>query len=1471
MTWKERLIGVPLAIVGAVLLLATGIGMALTRTDWGREEVRSLVLQKLNGAIRGRVEVDEVLEGDLLRMVRLAGVRIYEPDGREFARIDTLSVHYRWSDFLIGSVTFNKVILVGPVVSLRVSEQGGWNFAEVFRGRGSGTSARDTVRARRRGRRIVLRDVRIRSGDVTLRMPWRPKAGMDPDSSRWHLERVAGGWERVLRLERLSATLPMARVAAPGSLGRLFQVAQLSGRATIIGDPIEVEQLRADIEARRDTLSFQVWEADLPGSQLFGEGWVTLRGDPEYDLMLRGNPVSTPDLTWLIPRLPPGTARLDFRFRHYGDGFALEAQNARWESPGAKLAGRFAMTARGGGLRFDGVDLDIERLHTAQVRSLTGWEAPVAANLAGHVKLNGPLSALEVDADLEIEPETGSPPSRVVARGLVGAVREGLGAGDLELRLDTLQLDLVRAFVPGLKVRGRVSGVATLDGRLSDGLAFDFRVEQRDRGLVPTLLNGRGTIKAPSNSPLQLDVEIVGGSLSLTTLSEYYPAIPFRGDYRPNVRAVGTLDDLEVRALLKGSSDSLRLTGSLKLATAPPRYRGEAQGWRTQLPQFRPGLPASDLDFRVEFEGSGATLDELEGRARAQLFASFVGGVGFDSAAVALRVADGRLLLDSSVVAGEFGRLQMSGALPLLPDDADSLSIELRADSLGAFNPWLLPAVEVLPASGLRVNGGASATVGISRVEGSSVMRGWLVRDSRGLTLRGELSGERVSYGDLAAASFQVEKLEVGRDGGRLRAGGALSARGVKLGLFGFDSLALVGDHRDSLTAVQFQLEKEGAVVTGRGWARAGAGGRTLGLDELRLRLGGSSWDLAAPASIRIGGSGALAIEPFALRGSSREATLEASVDASGPVSLNARLVGVDLGDVTKLWPDSLGVAGVLGASVELFGEADDPAARGSFEIVDGRLFGVEFSDLGGTVEYRGGELSVDVSMRDGRKQMARLYGRFPLDLRLPRFELGLRERAIDLTLEGDSIPLTLASLITKQIAEPGGHARGRVRIGGTPGEISLEGPVTLSDGRFRVIRTGIVYERLSGELSLSGNVIRVNEVTFSSAQGGRGALKGTLTLSSLKDPEFDLELDARDLAGYDQLDARAVVSGKLELRGSYMEPTLVGKLSVVSGVLFIDQIGRRREIVDPFARPEGFTLLDSIFGLEEAGRRTPSPFLENLTMDLDLAVERDMWLRSAEANVEIAGKMTVRMRPDQEEMRIDGTLEAVRGDYRLFNKRFEVSGGTIEFVGTPGMNPNLRIVALYTVRTQKQPIEIRLVIGGTLEEMTLSLESDHQPPIPESDLLSYLLFGRPAYELTRTSEESNLLNDVTSSVPQAFLGYALSSLLVGEAGIAYVDVSRATPSGSEGEYRSGVGPALAATQVEVGWYLAPTVFVSVAQHLVGAVRPTVRLDWRLDDRFTLRGVSEPRFGREGVLFYGGPGQDLEQSIGLFLFYGWSY
>ncbi|UCC73324.1 MAG: translocation/assembly module TamB [Gemmatimonadota bacterium] len=1476
MTWKERLIGIPLAIAGAALLLTTGAAMTFTRTDWGRERVRSVALERLNGAIAGRVEIDEVLEGDLLRTVRMAGVRIYEPDGREFARIDTVALHYRWSDFLLGNVTLPKVTLVGPVVNLRSSRGEGWNLEKVFGSRGAAASDDASAPpADGRGRRVVLREVAIRSGDVTLRLPWTPGPGSDPDSSAWHLEEVDGGWERVVRVERLNANLPMARVAAPRGQHRLFQVALFSGYVTVLREQFEVEQLRADLEVHGDTLAFQVWEADLPQSRVFGEGWVTLAGDLEYDLALRGDPVTTSDLWWLIPELPAGVAHLDFRYASLPSGILLEAQNARWESPDATLAGRYAMTLRDrpDGLEFDRVDLEVERVQTSLIASLTGWEPPVHGELAGRVRLDGPLSALQVDGDVRVAPDGSAAPSRVMGVGTLHAAAGALGAGELELQFDTVQLDLVGAFVPSLAVRGQVAGSARLDGRLAEGLAVSFAVEQSDPGRTPTRLEGGGTVYWEGSSPLRLDVQVRGNPVSLTTLAAYYPAIPFRGDFSGDFSALGALDDLHVEAHLGGLGDSLAVVGDLRLGEGPPRYRAMVQGWRVGLPEFRSGLPQSDLDFRVEFVGRGVDLAELEASGRADVFASFVGGVRFESASAALRISDGRLHVDSSVVAAEFGELSASGALSLQREDADSLRFDLRVDSLDALNPWMFPAFERLPLPTLATSSGGSTTPRgeLPGIEGSARVVGWLVRDSGRFSLRGRAEAQGVAYGKFEADGLRIERFDIGDEAGGFAAGGAVLADGASYGAIRFDQLQAHGELADSLLGVEFEVVKPGAAAAGSISASLGKETQVVDLAALSLALGDSRWDLVGPARLRLEDAGALGVRGFELASASRRIYLEGSVGTAGPVALNAELSGFDLAELALLWDDTLDIAGMLEMHLELSGRVRDPEVRGSFEVANGDLFGVAFSSLRGTVGYAGGEMLADASLWQNARQRARLHGALPIDLELPGFSMSLPERPIDLVFEGDSVPMTLVSLVTDQVTDIQGHARAQVRVRGTPAAVDLQGPVTLVSGAFSIPRSGISYERLEGELQFSGVEMELSNVTLQGSQGGNGTLTGFVNFADLGNPEFDLQLAALELPGYDQLDARLVASGTVKLQGPYDRPLISGDLSVVSGVLFIEEIGRQAEIINPF---EGnLVLIDTIFALDEELRgRTGNRFLDNLVINLRLSVERDTWLRSEEMNVEIAGNLTLYQERAQEILRMSGTLRAVRGEYWFFNKRFAVIEGTIEFVGEPAMNPNLRIVALYTVRTQKQPIAIRLVIGGTLEEMTLALESDAQPPIPESDLLSYLLFGRPSYELTRSSEESNLLRDATSGVPQALVGYALGSLLVGESFISYVDVSRdpLVPV-AEGEYRTGAGPALAATQVEVGWYLAPTVFVSVAQHLVGVVRPTVHLEWRLDENFTLRGVTEPRFGREGTLFYGGPGTDLEQSIGLFLFYGWGY
>jgi autotransporter translocation and assembly factor TamB len=113
--------------------------------------------------------------------------------------------------------------------------------------------------------------------------------------------------------------------------------------------------------------------------------------------------------------------------------------------------------------------------------------------------------------------------------------------------------------------------------------------------------------------------------------------------------------------------------------------------------------------------------------------------------------------------------------------------------------------------------------------------------------------------------------------------------------------------------------------------------------------------------------------------------------------------------------------------------------------------------------------MSVDASMWQDQRQLVRLHGTLPFELELPSFGIGLPERPIQMTFEGDSIPLALVSLLTDQIEQISGHAQAAVLIRGTPGDVDLQGPVTFSDGAFRVVWSGISYEGLEGRAQFDG------------------------------------------------------------------------------------------------------------------------------------------------------------------------------------------------------------------------------------------------------------------------------------------------------------------------------------------------------------------------------------------------------------------
>ena len=317
-------------------------------------------------------------------------------------------------------------------------------------------------------------------------------------------------------------------------------------------------------------------------------------------------------------------------------------------------------------------------------------------------------------------------------------------------------------------------------------------------------------------------------------------------------------------------------------------------------------------------------------------------------------------------------------------------------------------------------------------------------------------------------------------------------------------------------------------------------------------------------------------------------------------------------------------------------------------------------------------------------------------------------------------------------------------------------------------------------------------------------------------------------------------IDGDGELNGSFTRPELTGRFRFSEGDIRADRFLRQRQAVD-LSDPAVYALIDTTLVVEQRlFETTRNPFTENLRMDTEITVGPDLWLRSDAIEVELSGTLDVDMDQQSSELIAFGTLRLPRGSFRysigqstditsILSRQLQVSSGVLTFVGSPGMNPNLDIDAVFRTRSEIGPVEIQVHVGGTALNPTMTTASS--PPLPASERICYLVFGSPC--LGAGAAGSDLAASVLREGLIGQVGSQFSQVLVQGVGlIDYLDI-RST-GGATGLGRGSSGNLLYGTEVEIGRYLTPDIFVSATQPLGGllpgaAVEWTFLPDWQLE------------------------------------------
>ena len=1386
----------------AMTLLGLGILVAVVvagvlKTQFGRDFARDYIAELVAPKVKGKLYVGRI-SGLSFGGATIDSAEIRGPDDSLFVALRRITVRWDPRDLVDKRTLLSLLEIDQLVVHLRKDSTGTWNYKRVFP---PGANKKRVSGAERGwGDYVVADSVLLHGARLILSMPWHPDdslhgARRDSAIARnltrtdKEIRRAGSGFERTWRWNNIQVVSGYTRLADPDSVGRLFQIARLD--ADEMDPPFKFRNVSGGVRQTGDSLWAEVEHFDLPGSTGKGGGKVWWGSDlpTRYDLRIVGDSVSLADVGWVYPTLPStGGGSMVLNIRNEKNlsiiDYALSDMDVR--TTRSRLKGTMTFGVGGPVLIVKDLAMEAAPMNFDLIRALNGKPFPYdwQGDLIGTVRARGgPVNRFHVD-DARVTFEDANVP---------GAVTRGTGHGDLDILfpafttfrgfdVDVAQLDL-RTLVylnPNFpRVTGVVSGTATLDSLWFDVRFRNADLTHRDGPGEPTRATGSGRVTVGEKFT-SYDLALNTQPLSFTTLARSYPSLPLRGSYQGPLRVQGTVDDLEVTTELTGPAGTLSYDG--RVDAFPKTYAAHGTltfanlDARTLLANDT--IPTTSLNGRVELDVSAdsssrdSTLTSLAGVVSATLERSVVDSMRVYNAIATLGFNNGRMRIDTVHAETVGGTITAHGAFGLTSAVTDSLKYSVKIDSLGGLRRYLGAAREPI------LDGAAAPS---DSIDGTVHIGGSVHGNLDSLVVR----GDSVAARDIWMRGDQAKAVVGGFEYNNVRGAisGALSIRmdSAVVANVGISNATLAFRASDVHNG-QFRVEASstnGPSVLVHGDGSMYGDTTTVRLDSLTLSVRDHRLALERPTTI-VARSDGFVFDTIRVRDMhSGLLTLAGSVPVAEPVSLSIRADSVELGDIGELIQANVPFNGLATVAVDVSGVRRDPHMT-----IQGQLDQPRFGDVhldratfGGTYQTKRMETRGQL-FRDGKSVLS-MNASIPIDLQLASVPTRMLPDSLHGNIRSDSVELAILETVSPSVVNASGTFAANLDIGGVWPRPQLAGNLTISNGALGLAPLGgVKLSELNANLEFLGDSLQVERFTVVTREErvGNLSLSGFASLTDRENPRFDVTVNARNFHLIDKprvahLD---VSVSNLRLAGSYDRSTLTGLVVVDRGTIFIPDLIEKQVI--SLDSPDLYNIIDTTLTANRTLLpKAPPALVRNLSVEnVQIRMGNDVWLRSAEANINLGGSVAVRNPQGAlgerafDQLALEGTLTTNRGTYRLnlglAQPKFVVETGTVQFLGDPDFNALLNINATNTVHrmstsstSTEQDLRIRVHIGGTLVRPQLSLSSaDSLLNISQTDLISYLLTGGPSFAVNSQTAAASLLRGFGGYLGDQLRGFGL-------------------------------------------------------------------------------------------------------------------
>jgi len=566
-------------------------------------------------------------------------------------------------------------------------------------------------------------------------------------------------------------------------------------------------------------------------------------------------------------------------------------------------------------------------------------------------------------------------------------------------------------------------------------------------------------------------------------------------------------------------------------------------------------------------------------------------------------------------------------------------------------------------------------------------------------------------------------------------------------------------------------------------------------LETLNLTPDGrEAWTLARPAAVRwIDGRGAadricLLQDParICLSGEGTAADWSAGIEATA----------VPLGRLGAFGPENLTWDGELGLRADLAGGTGPVTGEARLDITAGSVKGVIDAKPETLLAWEAGDIEATLGTDriDGRIRLPLTDGgQLAATLGLTRDEA----RALSGRVQARMDDLGLIAAVVPAIGRVEGRLLADIGLGGTLDRPRLNGDAELEEGRVSVIPLGTEITELELGLETVGSGFRVHLggrsgegamealIDLERGDGGAWSGEGTITgkaFTAVSVPELALDLSPHLRWRVDGRDIR--IDGRVAVPFARIAPRdLSGAVQASPDAVIVSDQGEPETVAD-----------------------------WRIVADVGVDLGPDVQVDAFGLEGRLGGNIDIRERPGRLTT-ANGELRVDKGSYTIYRQSLEIERGRVLFDGGPVGDPGLDVRAVRRPRDVMVGVNVR----GTLREPRVSLFSE--PPMPESQQLSYLIAGVPLGESSGGSRET--MAAAAAAIASSEQGQAIA----GQLGIDEVSVDR-------GDRDNGEGPALV-----LGRYLSPRLYVGYGIGLAEQAN-SVRMRYELTRRWSLEGRS---------------------------------